>query len=428
MSVTVLLVLIIVLAFVIGGLVQRKLPHLATRSGMEFALLGVALGAEVGFGVLGKAQLEALDPFLQGILGLVGFILGLRARALFSGKRVAFAAIVAALGCGLALAVGVALLLMNSALFETTAGADRLLWRRPLGTHFGNVFEITVGLRHLELSLGIAAAVSVSSLGVRAAAAPGGGGAVSNFLRASASASQLVGIFGLGLLLAASRVAKTDTDFPLTVGEWGAGVVAVGVVCGGLFAVFIGRERDRMRIFLATVGLVTFASGAGEALGVSPMFVNLLAGVTVAALSPHATTLRDELRRLEPPLRIIVMVFVGALWLTPPFAFWGFAVFVFLLRWVLKRFWIYVANQWLLAEPLKARKLGDGVLSQGAVAAAVAASLAQEQDVAHRGWILTTVLVVALLSEVFAESRWRALLYSAGEADDPAFGSRSPGL
>jgi hypothetical protein len=317
---------------------------------------------------------------------------------------------------------------MNSALFETTAGADRLLWRRPLGTHFGNVFEITVGLRHLELSLGIAAAVSVSSLGVRAAAAPGGGGAVSNFLRASASASQLVGIFGLGLLLAASRVAKTDTDFPLTVGEWGAAVVAVGVVCGGLFAVFIGRERDRMRIFLATVGLVTFASGAGEALGVSPMFVNLLAGVTVAALSPHATTLRDELRRLEPPLRIIVMVFVGALWLTPPLAFWGFAVFVFLLRWVLKRFWTYVANQWLLAEPLKARKLGDGVLSQGAVAAAVAASLAQEQDVAHRGWILTTVLVVALLSEVFAESRWRALLYSAGEADDPAFGSRSPGL
>jgi hypothetical protein len=63
------------------------------------------------------------------------------------------------------------------------------------------------------------------------------------------------------------------------------------------------------------------------------------------------------------------------------------------------------------------------------VAAAIAASLAQEQGVAHRGWILTTVLVVALLSEFLSESRWRALLYSAGEADGgAAVGARSSGL
>lgn len=58
MSITVLLVLIIVLAFVVGGVVQSRLPRLATRSGMEFALLGVVLGQEVGLGVLGNVQLH----------------------------------------------------------------------------------------------------------------------------------------------------------------------------------------------------------------------------------------------------------------------------------------------------------------------------------------------------------------------------------
>jgi hypothetical protein len=108
---------------------------------------------------------------------------------------------------------------------------------------------------------------------------------------------------------------------------------------------------------------------------------------------------------------------------------WAFALLVFLLRWAFKRFWIYVANQWLLGTPLKVRKLGDGVLSQGAVAAAIAASLAQQESLQHRGWILTTVLVVALLSEFLSEQRWRALLYSAGEADESvALRARSPGL
>jgi hypothetical protein len=60
------------------------------------------------------------------------------------------------------------------------------------------------------------------------------------------------------------------------------------------------------------------------------------------------------------------------------------------------------------------------VLSQGTVAAAIGASFAQEQAPEHRAWILTTVLVVALLSELISESRWRALLYSAGETDEAA--------
>jgi hypothetical protein len=375
-------------------------------------------------------QLAALNPFLQGILGLVGFVLGLRARALFAGRRLALAGMLAALGCCLSLAAVIVLLLMNSALFQTSTSADRILFQRPLGTYFGNVFEVTVGVEHLELSLGIAMAVSVSSLGVRAISGTARGvGTVSNFLRANASASQLVGIIGLGLLLAASRATEGGNHFSLSVAQWSLATVVVGVSCGALFAVFIGREQDRMRIFLATVGLVTFASGVGEALGVSPMFINLLAGVTVAVLSPHATTLRDELRRLEPPLRVIVMVFVGALWLVPSAVWWAFALLVFLLRWAFKRFWIYVANQWLLGTPLKVRKLGDGVLSQGAVAAAIAASLAQQESLQHRGWILTTVLVVALLSEFLSEQRWRALLYSAGEADESvALRARSPGL
>jgi Kef-type K+ transport system membrane component KefB len=249
-------------------------------------------------------------------------------------------------------------------------------------------------------------------------------------LKASASASQLVGILALGLVLAASRASDGANRFSLTIGQWSLMTIAFGLLCGALFWLFIGHERDRMRIFLATIGLVTLASGVGEALGVSPMFINLLAGVTVAALSPHASTLQHELRRLEQPLRVIVMVFVGALWLLPPVAWWLFALVVFFLRWGLKRIWTHGANNWVMGTPLGVRKLGDGMLSQGTVAAAIGASFAQQQVADERAWILTTVLVVALLSEIISEARWRALLYSAGEADEATslLGSRSSEL
>lgn len=420
MSITLLLVLIIVLAFLLGGVLERRLPRMVSRSGIEYALLGILLGSHLGPAVLGQKELATLDPFLQMILGLVGFILGLRTKELFSARAFATAGIVAAVGCFLSATALVGLLLMNTTILpHGVEGADRLLFRRPLGTFFGNAFELTVGEEHLKMSVGIAAAVCVSSLGV-GASPMSVAGAVPRFLKASASASQVIGIMSLGLMLAASRATDETNRFFLAVARWSLAGVVFGVLSGGLFGVFIGREHDRMRLFLATVGLVTLASGIGVALGVSPMFINFMAGVTVAATSAHATVLRSELRRLERPLRIIVMVFVGALWLAPPLSWWVFAIVVFLLRWGLKRVWTYIANQWVLEKPLAVRKLGDGVLSQGAVAAAIAASFAPQQTPEQRAWILTTVLVVALLSDLVSEGRWRALLYSAGETDEAA--------
>lgn len=420
MSITVLLVLIIVLAFLIGGVVERWLPKIVSRSGIEYALLGILLGEQAGFGVLGTTELLTLDPFLQMILGLVGFILGLRGRDLFQQRGMAVAGLIASVGCFASVAVFIALLLMNSAVFTPAAGAaDTLLYSRQLGVWFDNTFALTLSEQHVRASLGLAAAVSVSSLGV-SAMTNHKEGAVTRFLKASASASQVVGILALGLLLAAARAVDDENRFSLSIWEWTIAATAFGLICGALFVLFIGREQDRMRIFLATVGLVTFASGTGVALGVSPMFINLIAGMTVAAASSHALTLHTELRRLERPLRIIVMVFVGALWSAPEPQWWALAVLVFFARWGLKRFWTFASHHWVLQDALGVRKLGDGVLSQGAVAAAIGASFAHEQTDTQRSWVLSTVLVVSLLSDFLSEGRWRALLYSAGEADEAA--------
>jgi hypothetical protein len=72
----------------------------------------------------------------------------------------------AGLGCFLGLAGVIGLLLMNSAFFDISGGSGEVLFQKPIGTLFGYVFELTLDTRHLQLSLGIAAAVGVSSLGV----------------------------------------------------------------------------------------------------------------------------------------------------------------------------------------------------------------------------------------------------------------------
>ena len=46
---------------------------------------------------------------------------------------------------------------------------------------------------------------------------------------------------------------------------WAAVTTGAGILIGLLFNLFIGRERDEMRIYVAALGTVTFASGAGAA-------------------------------------------------------------------------------------------------------------------------------------------------------------------
>ena len=65
-------------------------------------------------------------------------------------------------------------------------------------------------------------------------------------------------------------------------------------------------------LFLATIGAVTFSAGLGHVLGVSPIFVNMIFGYSVAVFSQQSLKMKRELDRVVRPLSIILFFFAGA--------------------------------------------------------------------------------------------------------------------
>jgi Kef-type K+ transport system membrane component KefB len=226
--------------------------------------------------------------------------------------------------------------------------------------------------------------------------------------------SQIVAVVVLGLVLATARATDAASRFSMSVTEWGLAATAGGVVCGLLFGLFIGRESDASKIFLATIGLVTFASGLASALGISSLFVNLVAGLTVSLISPHAPRLQQELDRLQHVLFVLLMIFAGALWVPVRGALWLLPLLYVAVRFVARRLATAAAVFSFAAEPPAARRLGNGLLGQGSLALAVAVEYSLRLP-AHAPLVLTTVLIGALLSDLWSLRALRTVLADAGE-------------
>jgi hypothetical protein len=195
-------------------------------------------------------------------------------------------------------------------------------------------------------------------------------------------------------------------------GEWVLLGLFVGVLCGALFSLFIGREQDPRRLFLATVGAVIFASGVGTALGISPLFVNLVMGLTVALSSGHAPRIRYEVDRLSHPLFVLTMLLGGAMWSPPPHAWLWLLPAVFVIaRSLARAAFLRLFGPALIEMP---PRMARGMFAQGTASIAVALDFSQRfPDFAPM--VLSTVLAGALANEVFSHRSLRSLLLDVGE-------------
>jgi hypothetical protein len=193
----------------------------------------------------------------------------------------------------------------------------------------------------------------------------------------------------------------------------------LGLICGGCFALFIGSETSTSRIFLATVGTVTFASGVGAALGVSPLFVNLVSGLAVGLISRHEAVLRTELDRLQHPIFVLLLILTGAMWTPVSGWLWLVPVVYVLVRLTAGRLIPRLSTS--LLTRVGAERIGLGLLAQGTLAVAVAVDYALRVP-EHAPIVLTTVLIGTLLCDMSAGGVVRRLLVDA-EADD--IGSRT---
>lgn len=389
MSLTLTLTLVVAFSFLVSRVLQRYAPR-RLSSETAYVLLGVLVGPEVTR-LLGPEELELLQPFVSLTLGLIGFLIGL---PLVEQLRSA-AVIEAGLLSTLLTVAGIS----AAAYFLLDLAELRAPWLPAL----------TLG----------AAAAATSLPALRTAAERfGASGRVTDLVQSFALLGNVgaVGVSGLTLALAGAE----DSAARLGLGrvEWLLASAALGVVCGLLYHFFIVSEESEERVFLATVGVVVFASGMASGMGISPLVFSALAGVTVAVAAGRGQDRSRGLEPLERPAYIVLAIFAGAMW--APSSFRSFvAPFVFFAA---RAAFLRVASGVsvrVIPRVETVARVGDGLVPFGGVGIAVGVVYAQV-DLPGADLVLGSVLGATILAELLAIPGLRRLWVDAGEVAELA--------
>lgn len=413
MNTIVVLVLVVSFAFVAGRFMTARLARVVSLSGVEYLLIGFLIGPLMPWSVLTYPRLDGLEPLVQLLTGLLGFLLGLEGREAFRQREAALLGF----GSGLlvAAAVALALLPLLSVIHLHVPGTSEFVLTRPLVEEWGYAMRFAVPSAHLWIAVIVGAAASAcSSYAISSVRRLfGSKGQVGDSLEAVARGSQMASVVFLGAGLAGAR-ATESARFEMSVTEWEVAAVALGVVSGLLFALFLGKESEESRIFLATTALVTFASGIGTLAGVSPLFVNLFAGLTVSATSPYSDALHGHLEKLLHPLYVLLMMFAGALFVPAHWMVWTTVPLFIIARLGARRLAIGSLTNIMLSTPPRTRLLASGMWAPGSLAVAIAVS-GSYRFPELTPVLTTTVLGGALVCELFSHRAIKRLLADADE-------------
>jgi hypothetical protein len=424
---TLILVTLIVSAFVASRLLHRYAERIALVSGLEYAVIGVLIGPLMPWGLIDEDTLASLDLLISLLLGLLGFMIGLHAREALRRFDHFLAGSVAALL--IAVVVGLTVLGLLQWLEPAYLHDPAPLISIAVWTDGARLYQLWAAndALWLALTLGAAAAIA-SSTAIRAAAERWQAeGPPVVLLQDLASAGHVIAVLLFGFALAGDRAIDAADNYGLSLVEWSLLIGAAGGITGLLFMIFIGgAEEDDGRLYLATLGVVIFAAGIGAALGVSPLFVNMVAGLTVAATSVHGERLRSNLAQLHRPLSILIMVFAGIAW--RPVVGWLWLIpIAYLLTRVGMRL---VASRWAVStfvHGVELRRVGGGLIGQGSLAAAIALSYSRgHPETGHV--VLSAVLLPMLVTDLFALRTLRAVLANAGAIRPRAKISREPAM
>lgn len=412
---TLSLVLIVTFAFAASRALTARLGRYVSLSGAEYLLVGVLIGPTTRFQVLTEDVLVHLEPLVNLLLGLFGFLVGIDAKSAFRSSGEA----IVGFGSSILVALGTALLCLPILIWvgPSLAESSSFTLVRELAQLGPFTIELYIPSHHLFAAsiLGAAATASSSLVIITARRLYRSTGPVGALLESTARASQVTGILLLGLVLALARANETSSlHYQMNLTEWELAAIAVGIVCGLLFGLFLGKENDRSRIFLASVGLVTFAAGVGTAIGISPIFVNMIAGLTVILTSPHGTVLRQHLTQLTHPLFVLLMIFAGALWVPVDAPLWILVPVFALSRLLARRITMNALAGSFLDPPPSTRLLGSGLWAPGPLAVALAVSGALRFPTLAP-LLMSVTIVGTLLSELYSQRALRRLLDDVGE-------------
>jgi hypothetical protein len=351
-------------------------------SGAEYLLLGILLGPQVA-NVLSVEVMAGFSPLVTLALGWVGAIVGtqfhipslVRVRAL--SYRVAFSE------AGLTLVfVG----LVELAVMQWWLGMERAEALAP------------------AIALGAIAAVSApAGIGI-VARHLGRRSALLRQLEVTTAIDALVGIVTIGVLLALRHPGDVAVSRPITPTEWVVISLAIGIVGGALFELFLGGERDEDRLFISLAGAIVLTSGAAAFLHLSPIFTAMAMSATLVNLSGNREEIVKTLHASERPFYFVLLIFAGASW-EPSLRAWVIPVLLYLVaRTVAKSGGARLSARLTGMLPALGPHWGSALLGQGPLALALGLEYVRMPNATVPNVVFTAAIAAVLLLDV--SSAW----------------------
>ncbi len=259
-------------------------------SGIPYVLMGVLLGPQF-FNFLNTAVISSLKPLISMALGWVGLLFGLQLRwrdlrkfprnyLLFTSMQSLSTFFILVLG------LGVFLWLFAPAFFRNKLEA--LLVLAALGS--------------------ITAPLMISRIVIEHKAR----GRLTHFIQFVSSLDSFWGILISALViaqfhpLAGSGIIKGWMWFALS--------IFIGILLGALFNYLLHIRFMAEELFLLVLGLVIFTSGIGFYLKVSPIFLTMVVGITLAQFPRGTEKVMRVLARMEKQTYLFLLIFAGATW------------------------------------------------------------------------------------------------------------------
>jgi len=389
------ILLLIAAAIAAAGIVRWKKALPAPLRALiytysEFVVLGFAIGPH-GLGLINDEVLGSLDPFLHLSLGGVGLIYGAQFKfaQLKRFKPEMFK-----------------LAFFQAAFTFVFCAAVFFAFSLALGFGPGDAV-------FLATALGVIASVSAPHIIAQLIQEQQTRGENAHLLQFVTALDGMFGIVLLALLIG-DRPALTGRilfDAPI----WLAFSALIGFSCGLVFQWLTEGRASREEMLLYLAGLVIFGSGVAATLHLSPLFVNIVFGLTVANISRRVEEIFARMGRIERPLFIVLLILVGARW-----QFTGIWVAPFIFAYLLFRF----LGKWggcllggrlfrLYFEP--AGNLGLGLMAQGGLALAMLINLALIESNGLLPLVETVVIISIAANEFLSPPLIRYVLARSGE-------------
>ena len=222
-------------------------------------------------------------------------------------------------------------------------------------------------------------------------------------------------IFIYGLLFGIIHIGS-NANIKITPTEWIVISILIAVVIGILFFIFLGREKDTNKLFVAVLGIALFTSGVAYFLNFSPLYMNFILGAILANLSKVSSNIEDALTRLQHPLSVLIVVMAGFIWVPPSLTIFIIAIAAYIvLRYLTKFIAGYLAYQSAYDKEKLSSGIGKGLLPHDIIACAMVIDYYNVYNNQFTPIVVSCVLVSVILFNMVGYSTTKSYLIDVGE-------------